>query len=143
MQTSAKGRALIESFEGLCLHVYYDIDGNPTIGYGHKLLPGESYPNGITEPKADQLLDSDLVRTEDGVNSLVRVPLTQGQFDALVDFAYNLGIGSLAESTLLRLLNQGNYAGAADQFTRWDYAGDEVSPGLLRRREAEREMFLG
>lgn len=143
MQTSVKGRALIESFEGLRLRVYNDIDGYPTIGYGHKLLPGESYPYGITQQEADALLARDLVRTEDGVNFLVRVPLTQGQFDALVDFTYNLGIGSLGESTLLRLLNQGDYAGAAAQFPLWDHAGADVSAGLLRRREAEKEMFLG
>lgn len=142
MQTSAKGRALIEGFEGLRLQVYYDIDGYPTIGYGHKLLPGESFPAGITQAEAAELLTRDLVRTEDAVNAMVSVPLTQGQFDALVDFAYNLGTGSLWESTLLRLLNQGDYAGAADQFARWDYAGDDVSAGLLRRREAEKEMFL-
>ncbi|EDH9820259.1 TPA_asm: lysozyme, partial [Salmonella enterica subsp. enterica serovar Typhimurium] len=83
-----------------------------------------------------------LVGYENDVSRLVKVKLTQGQFDALVSFAYNLGARTLSSSTLLRKLNSGDYAGAADEFLRWNKAGGKVLNGLTRRREAERALFL-
>ncbi|MCY1458796.1 Lysozyme RrrD [compost metagenome] len=81
-------------------------------------------------------------RFEPEVERLVQVPLTGNQWDALVSFTYNLGAANLESSTLLRLLNAGDYVGAAGQFPRWNKAGGKVLPGLVRRREAERVLFL-
>jgi hypothetical protein len=95
----------------------------------------------ITKEEAEKLLRKDVARFEDAVNSLVKVSLNQGQFDALVSFAFNLGSGALAESTLLRLLNAGDYEGAAAQFDRWVKAGAVTLEGLVRRRNAEEALF--
>ncbi|WLI75099.1 lysozyme [Kosakonia sp. H02] len=136
------GLALIKSFEGLRLEKYKDAVGKWTIGYGHLILPNESFPRPITEAEAEALLRADLQMTERGVHKLVTVDLNQNQFDALVSFTFNLGAGNLQTSTLLKLLNQGQYAQAADQFPRWNKAGGKVLAGLTRRREAERGLFL-
>lgn len=96
----------------------------------------------IDQQTADRLLKTGLVGYENDVLKVVRVKLTQGQFDALVSFTYNLGARSLSTSTLLRKLNAGDYAGAADEFLRWNKAGGKVLNGLTRRREAERALFL-
>ncbi|MGR2682942.1 lysozyme [Chromobacterium haemolyticum] len=141
MNISANGIKLIQQFEGLRLKAYQDAVGVWTIGYGHTgpdVTPGLV----ITQAQADALLARDLSRFETGVTRLVQVPLHQNQFDALVSFSYNLGLGSLQNSTLLRLLNQRDYAGAAAQFPRWNKAGGKVLPGLTRRRAAEQALFL-
>lgn len=96
----------------------------------------------IKQETAERLLKVGLVSYESDVSRLVKVSLTQGQFDALVSFTYNLGARSLSTSTLLRKLNAGDYAGAADEFMRWNKAGGKVLNGLTRRREAERALFL-
>lgn len=137
MQLSDVGLELIKRSEGFRSATYVDATGNATIGYGHKLVPGESFPNGITQAQAEQILAGDVNRAEQAVVSFVKVPLTQGQFDALVDFCYNLGSGKLQSSTLLRNLNAGDYAGARDQLLLWDHAGPAILPGLKIRREAE------
>ncbi|UGA37973.1 lysozyme [Chromobacterium haemolyticum] len=143
MKTSAKGITLIQKSEGLRLKAYQDSVGVWTIGYGHTgpdVKPGMV----ITQAQADALLARDLERFEAGVARLVKVPLNQNQFDALVCFSFNLGLGALQGSTLLlRLLNAGDYAGAAAQFPRWNKAGGKELPGLTRRRAAEQAMFLG
>ena len=142
MKTSANGIKLIQGFEGLRLKAYQDSVGVWTIGYGHT---GSDVTPGlvINQAQADALLARDLERFETGVTRLVQVPLNQNQFDALVSFSYNLGLGSLQGSTLLRLLNADDYAGAAAQFPRWNKAGGKELPGLTRRRAAEQAMFLG
>jgi lysozyme len=97
----------------------------------------------MTQEQADALLMKDIARFQDGVNKLVTYkPLTQNQFDSLVDFAFNLGLGNLGSSTLLRKLNAGDVKGAADEFLRWNRAGGQVLAGLTRRRQAERDLFL-
>ena len=96
----------------------------------------------IDQATADRLLKCGVVQYEQGVNQLVKVKITQGQFDALVSFAYNLGLLSLSTSTLLQKLNAGDKQGAADQFGRWVNAGGKRLDGLVTRRAAEREMFL-
>lgn len=136
------GLDLIKSFEGLKLTKYLDTAGRWTIGYGHLILPDENFDNGITLQEADLLLRQDLKTAETGVQHYVNVDLNGNQFGALTSFTYNLGVESLETSTLLRLLNQGNYGAAADQFPRWDKDGEQVVEGLLRRREAERTLFL-
>lgn len=143
MEISAASLALIKASEGFCATVYRDPAGIPTIGYGHKMLTHDSFPDGITEGFACGLLNADIRAVELEVENLVHVPLTQGQFDALVDFTYNLGSGRLASSTLLAELNAGRYDDAAEQLLRWDMAGGEVSPGLKTRREAELALWNG
>lgn len=142
LSTGAKGIALIKSFEGLCLEKYQDVVGKWTIGYGHLILPDESFSAPITESQADALLRQDLGISEKGVNQYVIVPLTQNQFDALVSFTFNLGVGNLKSSTLLRVLNAGQYQDAAEQILRWDKAGGKQVAGLTRRRVAERALFI-
>ncbi|OQS42352.1 lysozyme [Chromobacterium haemolyticum] len=142
MKTSANGIKLIQGFEGLSLKAYQDSVGVWTIGYGHT-GPEVTLGLVITQAQADALLARDLSRFESGVTRLVQVPLNQNQFDALVCFSFNLGLGALQGSTLLRLLNAGDYAGAAGQFPRWNKAGGKELTGLTRRRVAEQALFLG
>lgn len=141
MHTSQKGLDLIKSFEGLRLTAYKCPADVWTIGYGTTagVKPGQT----ITKERAEELLREDVKRFEEQVLRLVKMPLTQGQFDALTSFVYNLGAGNLSNSTLLRLLNAGDYAGAAAQFERWNKAGGKVLAGLARRRAAERALFEG
>lgn len=138
MQTSQAGIDLIKRFEGLRLKVYTCPAGVKTIGYGHTAgVTMDTLP--ITEEQAEAFLVEDLKKFERGVLSTVKVPLTQGQFDALVSFAFNLGLGALQGSTLLKRLNAGQPC--ADQFERWIFANGVAMPGLRRRREAERRLF--
>ncbi|KKI42469.1 muraminidase [Obesumbacterium proteus] len=140
--TGEAGLRLIKEFEGLRLAKYLDAVGKWTIGYGHLILPNENYDQPISLDVANALLRADLKRTEEGVKNSVTVTINQNQFDALVSFAFNLGVGNLKSSTLLRLLNEGNIFAAADQFLRWNKAGGRELPGLTRRRRAERDLFI-
>lgn len=142
MQTGPNGLSLVKSFEGLRLTKYQDVVGKWTIGYGHLILPSESFPAPITESQAEALLRKDLSISEAGVSNLVKVPINQNQFDALVSFTFNLGVGNLQNSTLLKKLNAGDKQGAADEFLRWNKAGGKEVAGLTRRRAAERSLFL-
>ena len=141
MHLSAEGLALIKQFEGFRGQAYADVAGIATIGYGHRILPAQSFPDGISEAEAAALLASDVREAERAVDSLIKVALTQGQFDAQVDFCFNLGAGRLVRSTLLRALNAGHYEAAAAQFLLWDRVGGEVSPALKARREAEMRLW--
>lgn len=141
MQLSAAGLALLKKSEGFRDRTYLDASGIPTIGYGHRILASESFPNSILEGEATELLVRDVLVAEQSVKRLIRVALTQGQFDALVDFVFNLGQGRLAASTLLQDLNIGRYDAAAEQLLRWDHAGDRESAGLKARREAEFHLW--
>ncbi|WP_314140065.1 lysozyme [Buttiauxella noackiae] len=145
MQISNNGINLIKQFEGCKLTAYQDSVGVWTIGYGWT-RPVDGIPVRvgmiIKQEVAERLLKTGLVSYESDVSRLVKVSLTQGQFDALVSFTYNLGARSLSTSTLLRKLNAGDYAGAADEFTRWNKAGGKELAGLTRRREAEKSLFL-
>ena len=104
-------------------------------------MPPESFPNGIIEPQAAAILAKDVAEAERTVTRLVKVALTQGQFDALVNFCFNLGSGRLVKSTLLRALNAGRYDAAAEQLLLWDLAGGEVNLGLKARREVELRLW--
>lgn len=141
MHTSQKGLDLIKSFEGLRLSAYKCPADVWTIGYGTTagVKPGQT----ITKERAEELLREDVARFDGYIEALVRVPLTQGQWDALSSFVYNLGPGALEKSTLLRLLNAGDYSGAAAQFDRWVYASGKKLSGLVKRRAAERALFEG
>ena len=139
MAYSKVGLALTESFEGCRLEAYQDSVGVWTIGYGHTrgVRPGMT----CTGEQAVQWLIEDTQIAVDAVNDLVDVALTQDEFDALVDFVFNLGGPALAHSTMRRLLNAGQYHAAAEQFDLWDHAGGKVVAGLLRRRQAEAALF--
>jgi len=138
--SSAAGLAMIKQLEGLQLTAYQDQTGRWTIGYGHT---GPDVHAGltITPAQAEQLLERDLAAAVAAVNRAVTSVINQSQFDALVDFAFNLGCGSLLASTLLRLVNAGDFTAAAQQFLLWDHAGGLVVPGLLERRRAELQLF--
>jgi GH24 family phage-related lysozyme (muramidase) len=143
MKLSAAGMELLKKSEGFRDHIYLDIAGLPTIGYGHRLLNSQSFPGGISEADAAIILAVDVRDAEQAVERLVTVELSQGQFDALVDFTFNLGVGRLAKSTLLKLLNKGRYDDASVLLLRWDHAGCTEVPALKARREAECELWRG
>jgi lysozyme len=126
---------LTERFEGCRLVAYQDSVGVWTIGFGH--THGVSDGLVITQPIAESWLLQDTAESVDCVNKCVRVSLSQPMFDALTDFAFNVGCGALNGSTLLKLLNAGDKENAAKEFDKWDHAGGKVVAGLLRRREAE------
>ncbi|MGD0801677.1 MAG: lysozyme [Terracidiphilus sp.] len=141
MNFSIAGMDLLKKSEGFRNRVYNDAAGFPTIGYGHRLLHPESFPNGIDETQAANLLTSDVRDAVQAVQRLVKVSLTQGQFDALVDFTFNLGAGRLASSSLLKSLNAGRYDEAAEQLLCWDHAGGHELASLKTRRQAEAELW--
>ncbi|MEM6648908.1 MAG: lysozyme [Pseudomonadota bacterium] len=145
MQISDEGVSLIKRFEGLKLEAYQDIADIWTIGYGHTgsdVFPGQV----ISEAEAERLLRKDVERFERGVESAVKVDIVQAQFDALVSFSFNVGVGALKKSTALKRLNKGDYEGAAEALTWWNKArvnGElQVVSGLARRRAAEAALFL-
>lgn len=140
---SETGLDLIRRSEGYRGKIYSDIAGFRTIGYGHRLLPGETFPDGITLAQGEQIFLKDVAIAEANVQRLVRVTLTQGQYDALVDFVFNLGSARLASSTLLMNLNAGNYEAAAVQLLAWDHAGHVEVEALKIRREAEYDLWNG
>lgn len=136
------GIDLIKRFEGFSRAVYFCPAGYPTIGYGHVVKDGEDFSNGIMEGEAEELLRQDAVIAERAVLRLINVPLTDGQFDALVSFTYNLGGGALQRSTLRRKINCEEHAEVPEQFMRWVWAGGRKLKGLVRRREAESRLYI-
>lgn len=136
---SSQGLNFIKKWEGCRLKAYRCSANVWTIGWGHtkSVTPGMT----ITQLGADQLLDQDLEKYIKAVRNYVKVSLNQNQFDALTSFCFNVGIGAFQNSTLLRVLNQGNYQKAANQFLRWNQAGGKVIQGLVNRRKAEKELF--
>jgi lysozyme len=139
MTPSENGMQLTEHFEQCRLAAYLDDGGVPTIGWGHTY--GVHLGDVCSQEQADQWLRSDYRVATVSVRSLVRVDLTQGEFDALCDFVFNLGVGNFSSSTLLRKLNGGDYAGAAAEFDRWDHVAGKVAQGLLVRRETEVNLW--
>ena len=145
MSISQNGINLLSSFEGCELVAYLCPAKVWTIGFGTTV-----YPNGVKVKKGDsctleqakQFKAHDLKRFEKTVSDLVKIPLTQNQFDALVSLTYNIGTGAFEKSTLLKKLNAGDYQGAADQFTVWNKGGGKVLQGLVNRRAKEKEVFL-
>lgn len=139
-KTSKAGVELIKSFEGCRLTSYLCPASRWTIGYGRAsgdVRQGQK----ISQEQAEAYLLEDLAKFEAGVNALVRVPITQGMFDALVSFSYNLGLRALENSTLLKLLNQRKYGEAGVELNRWIHVSGAVLPGLVRRRKAEQALF--
>ena len=134
-----KGLGIIKKFEGFSPTVYICPAGYPTIGYGHVVKPHEreQFANDITPEQAEILLRQDVQTAERAVLRLITVPLTDGQFDALVSFTFNLGAGALQRSTLRRNVNRGDYAAVPAEFRKWVWAGGRKLEGLVRRREVE------
>lgn len=139
MQISKEGLALIKKFEGFESRAYLCPAGVWTIGYGHTkdVKEGDEW----SQAHAEHMLEIELEEFCEYVNKMVKVPLEQYQFDALVAWVYNLGAGNFKESTLLKVLNQGDYDDVPHQIKRWNKAGGRVLQGLVRRREAEALLF--
>ncbi len=139
-----EGLNLIKHFEGFEPEIYLDAAGLPTIGYGHLIRPGEHkmFENGITESAAEALLAKDVWSAERSVLRLIGVPLTDGQYDALVSFTFNLGGGALQRSTLRRKVNREEHNEVPEQLMRWVWAGGRRLRGLMRRRKAEAVLYL-
>ncbi len=137
------GLALIKRFEGFAPDVYICPGGWPTIGYGHVLRDDERarFGDGIDEATAEDLLRCDVETAEQAVLRLIGVPLEDGQFDALGSFTFNLGAGALQRSTLRRKVNGGEHDAVPREFRRWVWAGGRKLKGLMRRREAEAELY--
>ena len=140
MKYSAVGITLTKQFESCKLTSYRDTGGVLTNGYGntHRVIEGST----ITQEQADRDLLMNVQDAEDAVNDFVKVTLTQGEFDALVDFTFNVGVNAFRNSTLLRLLNDAQYQAACDQLDRWNMDNGKVYRGLVRRRDAEQALFL-
>ena len=140
-RVSQEGVDHIKKFEGFSELPYLDVAGKKTVGYGHLLKDGERIEK-LTEKEAEALLRDDVKKAENAVERYVKVPLAQGQYDALVSFTYNVGAGNLRTSTLLNKINATNYSGAAQEFDRWVYAGGKKVKGLQNRRAREKALFL-
>jgi lysozyme len=141
MTLSAAGLDAIARREGFSAKRYRDADGY-SIGYGHFIKVGESFAEPMEQTTARMLLLHDSNTAADAVRAYVNVPLSQNEFDALVSFVYNVGAGAFRTSTLLRLLNAGDYSGAAAQFDRWNKSQGDILPALIARREQEKNQFL-
>jgi len=139
MNISNTGIDLIKHFEGCETEAYLCPAGVPTIGYGH--IKGVQMGDVITEAQAHEMLVEELEEYESYINDFVTVSLNQNQFDAMVSWVYNLGSGNLRASTLLKVLNSGNYLDVPEQIMRWNKAGGKVLEGLTRRRQAEANLF--
>lgn len=144
MRCSNEGIELIKSFEAFSPTVYICSGGYPTLGYGHVITESErdKFAKGISDEEAEDLLKRDLQKTERAITRLVKVPLTQNQFDALCSFTFNVGSGALQRSTLRMKINREEFEEAADEFLKWIWAGGKKLRGLIRRRQAERQVFL-
>lgn len=143
MLTNQAGQALIKKWEGFSLTPYICPAGLPTMGWGHVISAADvaKYAGGITQEQATALFAHDVRIAEGGVTNLITAPLTPNQFAALVSFTFNLGAGRLRASTLRRKINARDYQGAADEFSRWVFAGGRKLTGLVRRRAEEKELF--
>ena len=134
------GLDLIKHFEGFSPTVYRCPGGYPTIGYGHQVRAGERF-DVITKEEGEALLRQDVVVAERAVMRLIDVPLSDGQFDALVSFTFNLGAGALQRSTLRQKVNRQVHDEVPDEFRRWVWAGGRRLRGLVFRREAEVGLY--
>lgn len=145
MQLSFNGFSFIKQCEGCSLEAYQDVGGVWTIGYGWtNKVDGLSIKKGmvITQRTADNLLLNGLKAYVFGVNRLLKININQHQFDALVDFCYNIGIEAFSKSTLLHLVNDGCFSLAAEEFLKWSYVNGKKCAGLLNRRIKEQNLFL-
>ena len=140
MKCSQEGLALIKKFEGCRLKAYRCSANVLTIGYGQ--TGGVKEGDVISQPEADKLLEEDIAKFEDYVSDNVIVELNQNQFDALVAWTFNLGVGNLRQSTMLKKLNESDFASVPFEMRRWNKAGGKTLDGLIRRRQAESLLFM-
>lgn len=140
-QISKRGLDLIKTFEGFAEKVYVCPAGYKTIGFGHVLRAGESFPEPLTVAQAEDILVKDIHSAEQAVHRLIYPKLTQGQYDALVSFTFNLGSGALQRSTLRRKVNREEHDDVPQEFIKWIWAGGRKVNGLLRRRAAEARLY--
>lgn len=156
MRISEKGKQLLIEWEGFIVQEYRDSGGAATIGCGHLLTKSEKasgkiwidgdaiiYCNGLTVDQCMQILENDLYNPEQDLNEYVDVALTQNQFDALISFIFNVGVHAFIGSTLLKLLNQGQYEQVPAQLRRWVHDNGRVVQGLVNRREKEIKLWNG
>lgn len=139
---SKNGIEMVKRLEGFSPLEYTCVAGCRTIGYGHVLKLDEEYVGGVGENEAEKMLLRDLQTAENAVDALVAVPLTPCQKDALVSFVFNIGVRAFSKSTLLRLLNEGEYARVPEQMNRWVFVNGRPCFGLARRRKTEAAMFV-
>lgn len=146
MNVSDKCINMIKHHEGFVRKPYQDPIGLWTVGVGHLIGDGKKLPKEwnkeFTDEEVDNILCDDLERFEIGIQRLTKVSLTQSQFDALVSFSFNVGLGNFQSSTLRSKLNRGDYEGASNEFPKWRKAGGKILPGLVKRRADERALFL-
>ena len=137
------GLKIIKQFEGFSPKIYLDAAGLETIGYGHLILPHEksTFKKGISLAEAESLLKRDVQLAENAVARLIKTPLTNNQFDALVSFTFNVGAAALQRSTLRHKINHGEHEGVPAELNKWVYAGGEKLPGLLQRRIMEGHLY--
>ncbi len=138
---SEDGLRLIRRFEGFSAMPYLCPAGYLTVGYGHVVKNPDAFRQPITEDEATEILTVDVETAEHAMLRLISVPLTDGQFDALVSFTFNLGAGALQRSTLRRKVNREDHEDAAAEFLRWVWAGGRKLNGLIRRRQAEAALY--
>ncbi len=134
------GLDIVKLYEGLRLDAYLCPAGVPTIGYGH--TKDVKLGDRCTQQQAEEWLEDDFFMAKTDVRAVVKVPITQNQLDALGSFVFNLGVRRLIQSTLLKKLNAGDYSGAAAEFDKWVFAGGKKLNGLVKRRAAEKQLFL-
>lgn len=134
------GIDLIKQYEGLRLEAYLCPAGVPTIGYGH--TKDVKLGQKITREQAEKILAEDFIKYESDVAKLIKVPVNSNQLDALTSFAFNVGVGNLRGSTMLRKLNSGDYTATANEFDKWVFAAGKKLKGLIARRAAEKKLFL-
>ena len=146
MKISSRGLELIKDFEGFSSSAYLDVVNIPTIGWGNTFYEdGTKVKLGDQISKTDALKLLEVVANRDFADKIfpsIKVKVTQSQFDAMVSLAYNIGAGAFLKSTLLKKVNAGDFAGAGEQFLRWNKAGEKEVLGLTRRREREKQLFL-
>lgn len=141
---SNRGLQLIKTFEGFSPTIYKDSAGLPSIGYGHLILPHEFsfFKNGITKTQSEDLLRADVRVAENAVSRLITSPINQNQFDSLTSFAFNLGTGALQRSSLRAKVNRAEHGSVPAEFLRWIYSSGRKTAGLIRRRQAEAELYI-
>lgn len=141
-QVSDETVDLIRHFEGFVPNRYLDAAGLPTIGIGHLIKAGETFSEPMSEDEAGDLLRRDLRTAKYWVTKLISVPVSDGQYGALVSFTFNLGSGNLQRSTLRMKVNREDHLGAVEEFPKWRRAGGRILKGLVRRRAAEVQLYL-
>lgn len=140
-KVGSAGFILIKTAEGYSPFIYKDSVGIPTIGFGHVVRPGEKIKTPLMGPDALSLLEADIRERTQKLNLLIKVPLTSNQFDALASFAYNVGLGTFQQSSVLRRVNAEKHDQVPDRIILYDKAGGKVLKGLYIRRRAEAELY--